>query len=154
LDELGGSEYIKVAHGLVAGRPPALDLDLEADVQGAVREAVRSGLLNSAHDCSEGGLAIALAECCAGNGVGATVTLDDDLPPVASLFSESQSRILVSVAAEKTERLLDVLAAHDVPWSVIGETCGDSLVIADKIDLPVARLKAIYETALEAQVRG
>jgi phosphoribosylformylglycinamidine synthase len=126
-DELGGSEYLKVAHGLVAGAPPALDLELEGDVQAAVRAAVRAGLAQSAHDCSEGGLAIALAESCVLGGIGATVALDDDLPVVASLFSESQSRIVVSVAPADTDALLDILLAHEVPWSVLGEVGGEAL---------------------------
>jgi phosphoribosylformylglycinamidine synthase len=188
---LGGSEYIKVMHGLVAGKPPVLDLELEGSVQNAVREAVRAGLLSSAHDCSEGGVAVALAESCilgkasengyASNppvgadvhirpssnedpaasrttslspGIGATVALDDDLPAVASLFSETQSRILVSCSPTNTEALLDLLQQHDVPWSVIGETGGDSLIIEDKVALPLASMAAAYDDTLEQLVSG
>ncbi|MDR2493094.1 MAG: phosphoribosylformylglycinamidine synthase subunit PurL [Coriobacteriales bacterium] len=149
LDELGGSEYLCVTHGLVAGRPPSLDLKLEGDVQAAVREAVRAGLLESAHDCSEGGLAIALAECCVQGGIGAAVVLDDGLPQVSSLFAESQSRIVVSVADAGVEPFIDLLVAHAVPYSVIGETGGDRLVVEGALNMPLERMRALYEDTLE-----
>ncbi len=94
-DELGGCEYLKVEHETVAGAPPALDLELERDVQQAVIAGIRGGLVKSAHDCSEGGIAVALAESCIAGGLGADVHLHDDLHPVASLFGETQSRIVV-----------------------------------------------------------
>jgi phosphoribosylformylglycinamidine synthase len=151
-EELGGSEYLKVAHNLVAGRPPALDLELEGDVQRVVRDAVRAGLLASAHDCSEGGIAVTLAESCLAGNVGATVVLDDDLPAVASLFSETQSRIVISVSEQNTPAVLDLLVQANVPYAVLGEAGGDSLIIAEKIELSLAQIAATYNTALENQV--
>lgn len=161
LDELGGSEYLNVIHGgLVAGRPPALDLELEGAVQAAVREAVRAGMVASTHDCSEGGLAVALAECCIAGELGASVVLDDELPAVASLFAESASRILVSVSPEKAEDVLDLLLRHQVPLSVIGEVGGRSLTIdtgEDGVQKPaihatIDTIKTRYCTALETLV--
>jgi phosphoribosylformylglycinamidine synthase II len=152
--ELGGSEYLKVTHDLVSGRPPALDLALERDVQLAVIDAIGAGLVKSAHDCSEGGIAVTLAESCIIGGIGATLALDDGLQPAASLFSETQSRIVVTVAPGDTDALTDLLLAHDVPYSVIGEVGGDSLVIEDKSDLTVAELRAAWEPTLAALVRG
>jgi phosphoribosylformylglycinamidine synthase len=152
LDELGGSEYLKVVHGLVAGHPPTLDLELERDVQSTVRQAVRTGLLQSAHDCSEGGVAVALAESCVLGGIGAAVALDDDLPPVASLFSESQSRILVSVAEDKVEEFLALATANQVPYSVLGEVGGERLTIEDKLNLSVAEIANLYNNTLEQLV--
>ncbi len=160
-DELGASEYIKVVHNLVAGRPPALDLELEGAVQDAVRFCVQERLLASAHDCSEGGLAIALAECCIAGDLGANVVLDDGLPAVASLFAESASRILISVDPEKVESVLDVLVEHEVPCSVIGEV-GGSLLAVDTVfeeeqkaalEVSLADIRAPYCEALEAQVK-
>ncbi|MDR1013987.1 MAG: phosphoribosylformylglycinamidine synthase subunit PurL [Coriobacteriales bacterium] len=148
-DELGGSEYLKVLHGCVAGRPPALDLELEGDVQCLVRTAVRRSLLASAHDCSDGGVAVALAECCIAGGIGAEVVLDDALPSVASLFSESQSRILVSVADADVDVFLGMLADAKVPYSVIGEVGGTALRVAGRISLPLAELAGIYQGSLE-----
>jgi phosphoribosylformylglycinamidine synthase len=151
-DELGGSEYLKVAHQLVAGCPPALDLELEGDVQRVVRSAVRRRLLSSAHDCSEGGVAVALAESCVAGGIGAVVALDDDLPPVASLFSESQSRVLVSLADTDVAAFLDLLLEAKVPYSVIGEVGGTTLEIEGMVALPLDRITAIYNTSLEQRV--
>jgi len=152
--ELGGSEYLKVEHGVVAGRPPALDLDLEHAVQATVREAVRAGIARSAHDCSEGGVAVALAECCIAGGIGADVHLEDDLVPAASLFSESQSRIVVSVAEADTDRLIDLALTNEVPYSVIGTVGGDRLEIDERLSLTVDELRDAYEPALERLVHG
>jgi phosphoribosylformylglycinamidine synthase len=151
-DELGGSEYLKLCHGLVAGRPPVLDLTLEGDVQRVVRTAVRDGLLESAHDCSEGGIAVALAECCIAGSIGARVALDDDLPVVVSLFSETQSRIVVSVCEANAPALIDRLLAAEVPYSVIGEVGGGELAIEGKIELPLDKIAKIYSNSLEQQV--
>ena len=148
LDELGGSEYLKLVHNLVAGSPPSLDLALEGDVQAVVRDAVRAGWLASAHDCSEGGFAVALAESCIIGSVGATVVLDDDLPAVASLFSESQSRIVISVADTYVDVMLDLLIKRAVPYSVIGEVGGDRLVIGDMVDLPLETIATVYKNSL------
>jgi phosphoribosylformylglycinamidine synthase len=151
-DDLGGSEYLKVVHGLVAGRVPALDLELEGDVQRVVRLAVQRGLLASAHDCSEGGIAVALAESCIAGGIGATVALDDGLPPAISLFSESQSRILVSVADTFVVAFLELLAEAEVPYSVIGEVGGATLAVEDKVMIDLDKIAIIYNTSLEQQV--
>ncbi|MEO8893364.1 MAG: AIR synthase related protein, partial [Coleofasciculaceae cyanobacterium] len=102
---LGGSEYLAAIHGLVAGKPPVVDFDLERAVQMVTRHGIRQGWLRSAHDCAEGGLAVALAECCIANQFGAKARLE--LPQFDSgqrwdeiLFGESGMRILVSVAPE------------------------------------------------------
>jgi phosphoribosylformylglycinamidine synthase len=153
-NELGGSEYLKVAHGLVSGRPPALDLELEADVQGAVRAGIRAGLVRSAHDCSEGGLAVAIAESCIAGGLGADVHLDDDLPTVASLFSETQSRIVVSVAEDDIEPLLGLLDECEVPYGVIGTVGGERLAIEGTVDVSLADLREAFEPTLERLVHG
>jgi phosphoribosylformylglycinamidine synthase len=154
LPELGGSEWLKLEHGLVSGRPPALDLELERDVQSAVRDAVREGLAKSAHDCSEGGLAVALAESCLAGRMGAEVALDDDLPPVASLFGETQSRIVITCAESDVEELTDLLLQHGVPYGVIGTVGGDRLTIEDRVDLSLDELAEAHEPTLAALVAG
>ncbi len=153
-DELGGSEYLKVIHGLVAGRPPALDLDLEADVQAAVREGVRAGLLKSAHDCSEGGIAVALAESCIAGGIGCDVHLEDELAPASSLFSESQSRVVVTLAEDDIEAYLGMLDEMSVPYGVIGAVGGDRLHICEKIDVDLEMVRAAHRDTLERLVGG
>ncbi len=160
--ELGGSEYLKVVHSLVAGRPPALDLELEGAVQAAVRQCVQERLLSSAHDLSEGGLAVCLAECSIAGGKGANVVLDDDLAPHESLFAESASRILVSVDPAHVEEVFDVLLQHEVPYSVIGEVGGtrfsvDTIVAGEQravIEVSLDEIGVVYNTALECLVRG
>jgi phosphoribosylformylglycinamidine synthase subunit PurL len=154
LPELGGSEYLKVEHGLVSGRPPALDLELERDVQAAVRDAIRAGIVKSAHDCSEGGIAVALAESCMAGNVGADIHLDDELAPVASLFGETQSRIVVTVADADADTLVESLIAAGVPYSVIGTVGGEALDIEDGLSLTLDDIREAYEPTLAALVAG
>jgi len=153
-NELGGSEYLKVEHETVAGRPPALDLELEAAVQATVRGAVRADLLKSAHDCSEGGIAVTLAECCIAGRIGADVHLHDELHPVASLFGETQSRIVVTCAEDDVEALLERCAVHEVPYSVLGTVGGDRLTICERLSVSVDDLAEAYLPSLERLVHG
>ncbi|MFA5844821.1 MAG: phosphoribosylformylglycinamidine synthase subunit PurL [Coriobacteriia bacterium] len=152
--ELGGSEYLSIVFGKVAGRPPALDLELERDVQAAVREAIGAGIVKSAHDCSEGGIGVALAESCLIGGIGADVHLEDGLQSAVSLFSETQSRIVVSVAEADVERLEDIALAHGVPYGVLGTVGGDRLKVCEKVDVSLADARAAWEPTLERLVRG
>ncbi|MCL2136924.1 MAG: phosphoribosylformylglycinamidine synthase subunit PurL [Coriobacteriia bacterium] len=155
-DELGGSEYLQSFFNIVAGNVPELDLDLEKDVQDVVCSAIQKGLLQSAHDLSEGGLGIALAECAISGGIGASVVIDEGLPAVTSLYSETQSRILVSLKDTDTEKLIDMLKEFEVPFSVLGEVGGDRLVI-DSIDGPIidasiSDLRGVYQSSLKNKV--
>jgi phosphoribosylformylglycinamidine synthase II len=152
--EFGGSEYLKLVHGVVAGRPPAVDLEAERAVHEALLAAIEAGLVRSAHDCSEGGIAVTLAECCIAGGNGATLALDDDLEPVYSLFSETQGRVVVTCAEADAERLVDLLVDRAVPFSVIGEVGGSRLVVEDKVDLPLEALRAAWGPTLERLVHG
>jgi len=154
LDELGGSEYLKIEHETVAGMPPALDLELERDVQQAVIAGIRGGLIKSAHDCSEGGIAIALAESCIAGDLGADVHLHDDLHPVASLFGETQSRIVVSCADADADALVGALVAAEVPYSVIGTVGGDRLTICERLDVSLDEIRDAYLPTLERLVHG
>ena len=133
--ELGGSEYLKIIHGLVRGVPPRLDLELEKALQGLLVRGVSDGLIKSAHDCAEGGLAVTLAECCFGSTMGATA----DIPEVAvaaghgdvaALFGESASRVLVSVDAGRTAEVQALARDAGVPAAVIGRVGGDRIRIA------------------------
>ena len=121
--ELGGSEYLAHVHGLVAGRPPACDLEGERAAIDALIECIGKGYVASAHDCSDGGLAVALAECCMMNrerqhGADADLRFATDIPSRAILFGEAQGRFVVSTAS--VAKLLDVAAAHGVPARRIG----------------------------------
>jgi phosphoribosylformylglycinamidine synthase len=147
--DLAGSEYLLVAHGLAAGRP-RIDLALEARLQRALVEGAARGLLRSAHDCSHGGLAVALAECCLENHIGFGVAL---LPIEgrfdAALFGEAQSRVVVSARREDGPALESLLRSLDVPFAPIGATGGDRLRIAGHIDVALTELEAAYEGGLE-----
>jgi phosphoribosylformylglycinamidine synthase II len=137
---LGGSRYLKVCHGLKIGPPPHVDLAHEIKVQNAVHDLIRNGLVQSAHDCSEGGLAVALAESCFNPDrlFGADIALNAGGTPAATvLFNESQSRIIISVAREKLEDALSMLREHDVPFQQLGKVNGDELQI--RIDEQIFR---------------
>ncbi|MFC1571444.1 phosphoribosylformylglycinamidine synthase subunit PurL [Candidatus Margulisiibacteriota bacterium] len=150
-EELGGSEYLKVIHGKVAGDAPALDLGTENRVQGTVYKAIQKGLLNSAHDCSEGGLAVALAECCILGGVGASISdlgpalpagrsRISDLRKDALLFGESQSRIIVSCSKENAAKVGKLAQQNRIVCQKIGQIGGQALKIDDIINLPTTKL--------------
>ena len=112
-EELSGSEWAHVVHGHLGGMPPVVDLEAERALAELLAEGCRQGLLASAHDLSDGGLAQALVEACLRRGVGARVGLPGD--PFVALFSESAGRVLVTVAPEDEERLVALAAAHGVP---------------------------------------
>ena len=148
--ELGGSEYLKTVHGLVRGDVPELDLKREAALIALVSGAAAAGLLRSAHDCSDGGVAVTLAECCfdtGGIGVSADLTGDHEI------FSESASRIVVSVAASNEEELLRRAAAAGVPARRLGTTGGSRLEIRaggrKVVDVAIAEAETLWATALE-----
>ena len=142
---LGGSRFLKVCHGKKAGPVPRVDLEHEIKVQSAVRDLIRAGLVKSAHDCSEGGLAVALAECCFNREqqFGADVDLGgvEALTPGAgnsrnaadtvttTLFNESQSRIVISVTPENLERAMSILRERQIPFHSLGKVGGDQLRI-------------------------
>ena len=154
--EMGGSEYLKVAHGRVAGTPPAVDLALERGVQRTCRAAVEAGLLSSAHDVSEGGLAAALAEACMGGpgrGMGAVVDTPGDGRPDVLLFGESHSRIVVSLKEEDYGRFQALASREGIPAAVIGRVGGPHLVIGDLVRAPVERLRDLWSTGLERCIK-
>jgi len=131
LEELGGTEYLKVVHGLEAGAPPSIDLEQEKRNQDMLLEAIDAKLVRSAHDLSEGGLAVALAECAfaGGAGVGCAIRLDGGPRGDALLFGESQSRLLVTCGRAALGRLLELAAARGVPAAVIGRTGGSDIAV-------------------------
>jgi phosphoribosylformylglycinamidine synthase len=153
-DELGGSEYLSVVHGVIAGAPPVMVIEEELAIHGALLDAIEAGLIKSAHDCSEGGVAVALAESAIAGGIGASVALDDDLDAVASLFSETQGRIVVTCTEADAEALTDLFFTHEVPFSVIGEVGGDRLVVEDKLGVPLSVLRDAWVPTLERLVAG
>jgi phosphoribosylformylglycinamidine synthase len=141
-EEVGGSEYLKAVHGRVDGRPPRLDLEAEAALQELLRKSAARGLLRSAHDLSDGGLGVALAESLfgpLGETVGASVALETRRRADAVLFSESQSRALVSVSPDKADELERLAEEASVPLSRLGVTGSDKLEIRVNGERAVAR---------------
>ena len=150
-DELGGSEYLKRIHGLKTGRAPRMDLTAAKRLADFTLEIVNKGWVKSAHDCSEGGLAVALAECCMSNGdamMGASIDVSEfGARPDAVLFGETQSRILVSCAPEHLERIMN----GALPVTVLGATGGSELKIRTsrgELSWSVARLRDVWWNAI------
>ena len=129
---MGGSHFLKVLHGRKEGLPPRLDYDKELLLHATLRNLIRAGLVRSAHDCSEGGLAVALAECCMSGSepMGAAMSLEVEGRADVLLFNESQSRVLVSTAAVNAERLEDAMAQAGQSFYQLGMVGGDALTIA------------------------
>lgn len=152
LAELGGSEYQKLVTGSISGRPPQIDLNKEAALQKLVLTAIRQGLVKSAHDLSEGGLGVAAAESSFGKKIGATLSIDTELRADVALFSESQSRVLLSAAPEHADAVLQLARELGVPAYTIGKTGGDRLVVTiqgkEAINAPVAELHAAWKDAI------
>jgi phosphoribosylformylglycinamidine synthase len=151
--ELGGSELQHVINGKVSGRPPRIDLAKESAVQTVTLQAIRQGLVRSAHDVSEGGLAVALSESCISGGLGARVSAETDLPATLYLFSESQSRILLSVAPEHAEQVAKMANEHGVSCARLGEVTAEKRVIVAVngeavIDVELDELTRRWEEAI------
>ncbi len=163
-EDLGGSEYLKVMHSREQGSPPYLNLDVEQAVQNCVLQLIRDGLVQSAHDCSDGGVAVALAECCMSGpdqARGAVVRLTPGRQRKDSmLFGESQSRIIVSAKPAQRQAILEQAQRMGVPAGVVGAVGGASLVIylgdehstTKTIDLPVATIADRWGCSLERRL--
>lgn len=155
--EVGGSEYQKLLTGNISGRPPQIHLEKEANVQKVVLSAIRAGYIQSAHDLAEGGLAVALAESCFGKEIGATIDLTDDLRADLALFSESQSRILVSTTQDNVNQVKRIAEEQGVTCQVLGTTGLDHLVITHQgkeiVNASLTRLKSAWKDAIPCLIQ-
>jgi phosphoribosylformylglycinamidine synthase len=155
-EELGGSEYLKLVHGQTRGTPPWIDLKMEQAVQNCCREAIERGLLRSAHDVSDGGLAVALAECCIAGPHkpwGVRIDAHEMNRGDAYLFSESQSRIIVSLAEEQLTELQELAARHSVPLQVLGQVGGSRFVIQPLLALAPEEMRAAWQSGLTERLK-
>jgi phosphoribosylformylglycinamidine synthase len=166
-DDLSLSEYLVTVEGISseeligAGRVPVIDLQRERVVQAACLEAAESGLLRSAHDCSDGGLAVAIAECCFSSlnrsEIGADVETSGPLGDDALLFSESPSRIIISFEATSRSTVEEIAGRWNCPFTIIGRTGGDRLRIKANgeqvVDTSVAELEAVWRNALSRKLK-
>ena len=156
--EFGSSEYAKEILGTVWGYPPELDLEKEAGLQKAVLEMIQHGLVDSTHDCADGGIAVALAEKAFPKSVGARVNLaSGGLFAEFTLFGEDASRIVISCVPERVARIKEVAGNHGVDADVIGETIADKLEISldGKVVISgaISELSTAYEGALDSALR-
>ena len=150
-EELGGSCYVSVVGGGIRGLPPRCDLQKEKNLHEFSLAAMGDGLVRSAHDCSDGGLAVTLAESClspAGKMIGAQIDFQSSLAPVYVLFSESQARIILSVPEEKLLELESLAQSYTVPFTHIGRVGGDRLKINDWIDLSLEVIESRWKGAI------
>ncbi len=157
LNELGGSHYLMLVHGIQKGLPPRLDLEREVRLQQFLLGAARGGLLASAHDLAEGGLAVALAECCFGpRNTGAVVDhldlIAEPLREDSLYFGETQSRVIISAKPEFKEQVIRLAQGFGVPIYQVGKTGGNVLKAGDKIQVPVRELIKIYQNAIPGRM--
>ncbi len=152
-ESLAGSEYLETVHGLVAGQP-RIDMELEIAVQRACRRAVAEGLVSSAHDCSDGGLAVAVAESCIAGEIGFSGSLEVSGRWDAALFGEEQSRIVISVPAANREAVEGICAEESAPVALLGEVGGEALVIAGLLDVPLNHIVDAWKGGLERAAEG
>lgn len=156
--ELGGSEYLQMQYGLARGKPPVIDLEREKALQELVRELIRAGLLKSAHDISEGGLAIALVECALCGERGVEVDLTTSQRPDIALFSESQGRAVVSISSNNLDAVLTAAEKYGVPATVLGTVGGESLLIRvngeEVADVPLSQCADHHRWGLEWSMKG
>jgi phosphoribosylformylglycinamidine synthase subunit PurL len=153
-DELGGSRFLKVCHGRKAGLPPRLDIEREIAVQNAVRELIRAGLVRSAHDCAEGGIAVAIAESCFNpEGLFGAKVEFGDADAATMLFNESQSRIVISCAPGDAEKIEAMLRGKNVPNQMLGEVRRDTLSI-NEFSWPIETIHDDWFNAIRRAVES
>ena len=146
--EFGGSAWAGVIHQHLGGLPPAADLDAERQLAIVVTAAASAGMLASAHDLSDGGLAIALAEACLHGGRGCAVALRGDA--FTALFSESAARALVSVVPGREREFAALAEEHGVPATVLGVTTGDALAVEGAFEVTLTELERVWTATLPA----
>jgi phosphoribosylformylglycinamidine synthase len=150
---LAASEYLERLHGIVAGQPQ-IDIQREVAVQKAVRELIARSALTSAHDCSDGGLLVAIAESCMLGGIGFQGSLALTGRWDAVLFGEAQSRIVVSLPESTISVLKNVCDSLGVPYLKLGEVRGERITVDGLLDEPLSRLADVWDNALERSLRG
>ena len=155
MEELGGTEYLKIMFDRSEGKPPVLDRKHEKQVQDFCWELIQKGFISSAHDCSEGGLAIAVAESCfsyGGQTLGATLTLESTLRNDTLFFGETQSRIIISFPEERINEIEDLAMTFPVDFSLIGKVGGSHFTVTvneeEVIKQEINILKEIWKTSL------
>ena len=146
-EELGGSEYLKITLGKVFGNCPHIDLQVELNLHKTILALIENKLIESAHDVSEGGIVCALAECCImneENPIGAKIDLPVKTREDFSLFSESQSRVIISVNETNQKEFESILNEKRQHYTLLGKTTNEKFIINNKINLDLKELSEIY----------
>ncbi|MHC1739234.1 MAG: phosphoribosylformylglycinamidine synthase subunit PurL [Ignavibacteriaceae bacterium] len=150
-EEIGGSEYMKIIHNLVKGDSPRLDLQTEKRLQDVLANLIGIRFIKSAHDISEGGIVCALAECCVmnkSNLVGAIVNIPILTREDFTYFSETQSRVIVSISPENQVLFEESVKSYGIPFTLLGRVSGSSLKINNRIEFELSKLSDIYHDTL------
>ncbi|WP_340559952.1 phosphoribosylformylglycinamidine synthase subunit PurL [Streptomyces sp. GSL17-111] len=147
-EELGGSAWSQVVHDHLGGRPPAVDLERERLLAEILISASRDGMIDAAHDLSDGGLVQAVVESCLRGGAGARLVTPDGLDPFVFLFSESQGRAVVSVPRSEELRFTDMCGARGLPATRIGVVDGDAVELQGQFSLPLSELRSVWEATI------
>jgi phosphoribosylformylglycinamidine synthase subunit PurL len=152
-DEFGGSEWAHVLHGFLGGKPPTVDFAAERALAELLIDAAADGILDSAHDLAEGGLAQGLAECCLPGQAGARITLPAGVDPFVALFSESTARAVISVTREHEQEFVARCAEQGVPLTPLGvvDILEISLVVTAQFAIPVRELRKAWSALLPAR---
>lgn len=156
-EEIGGSEFLKVIHNLVTGDSPSLDFTVEKKLQNIILQLIEKRLIKSAHDVSEGGIICALAECCVmneNNLIGASVSLPVINREDFSFFSESQSRVILSIEKDNKKEFENLLNEQAQPYNYLGETERKELKINDVIKFSVSEISNLYYSAISKIMNG
>jgi len=155
-DTIGGSEYLEVEHHIIAGHAPIVDFELEQKTQNICYEAIQKGIIKSAHDCSEGGLAVALAESCFNPDglLGAHINMEFMNRTDFELFGESHSRIIVSVEEKDIPSLVRIINKHDAPYKLLGKVDDKKFCINDLISFDINELYDLWYTAIKRKMES
>jgi len=149
-DNMGGSEFLKLFFGKVAGLCPEIDISFEKKVQQVCRALINESLINSAHDVSIGGLAVNIAESCIFGNIGAKIEIDiKNQNILREIYNESQSQIVISVSPNNVDMIKKVCLNFDVPFEIIGTVMGEDILINEEINIPVSEALDIYDSTIE-----
>jgi phosphoribosylformylglycinamidine synthase II len=150
-EDIGGSEFLKTIYGMVTGYPPRVDLDTEMKLYKTMIELADKSLIRSAHDCSDGGLLVCLAECCfsqGGDPKGVTINYQPKTRKDFAYFGESHSRIIVSISQEKQSEFIDVITSFENDFMYLGCVTGNDFVVNEEIRIPVRELESLWQNGI------
>lgn len=152
---LGGSEYLKAVHNLTAGDAPYLDLYFEVKLQNTILEAIKNGFITAAHDISDGGLAVTLAEMAVFGSKGAVLSVDGLKGTIHEvLYSEAQSGVVITAAAENSEKVMSFFKENGIPFYELGNVGGDTFEISGLLSMNVNSMKEIHENVIPHLMKG